>query len=306
MPNWRDGLIEAFPIPEDRRPGWKRRARKAAAEAAEVEAAEVTEALSRLDLTKIPSQPFRFFDLPSELRNRIYDYTLFSKPAYRDAKGRRRSSRLASLLVNKKMHDEAAYILYSTTKFPLFFIQAFEAPPLVSELSPRYQVFVSNLKMTIGPSWTDPPKHWKVTPRLAKCLKRLTAVQTLRIFVEFDPSHPVFEKYRKSYSFYTDFSGELLGDVLDAMPQLQYVELDGNPGVDVNGPLVTRLRREAAEQEKEIRWGRQAGWAHKHGLKSAHDVETGAVIYEMGHIQLDGVRGVGMVNLVGERPKIAV
>ncbi|KAK5092690.1 hypothetical protein LTR70_006760 [Exophiala xenobiotica] len=277
MPNWRDGLVEAFPIPEDRRPGWKRRARKAAQEAAEAEAVEVSEALSRLDLSIIPSEPFRFFDLPSELRNRIYHYTLFSKPAYRDAKGRRRSSRLAALLVSKKMHDEAAYILYSTTKFPLFFVQAFESPPLVSELATRYQIYVANLKMILGPSWTDPPKHWKVTPRLARCLKRLTAVQTLRVFVEFDPSHPAFEKYRKSYSFYTDFCGDLLGEVLEAMPQLRYVELDGNPGVDVDGPLVSRLRQEAEEEEKEVRWGKQADWAHKHMISSVH-TETNGVL----------------------------
>lgn len=296
MPNWRDGLVEAFPIPEDRRPGWKRRARKAAVEAAEAEAIEVSEALSRLDLSTIPSEPFRFLDLPSELRNRIYDYTLFSKPAYRDAKGRRRSSRLAALLVSKQMHDEAAYILYSTTKFPLFFVQAFETPPLVSELSPRYHPYVANLKMTLGPSWTDPPKHWKTTPRLARCLKRLTAVQTLRVFVEFDPSHPAFEKYRKSYSFYTDFCGDLLGDVLEAMPQLRYVELDGNSGVDVNGPLVGRLRQEAEEEEKEITWGKQAGWAHKHGVSSAH-TETGDVLYRTASEEAN-VRMVQMVQTV--------
>ena len=269
MPNWRDGLVEAFPIPEDRRPGWKSRARKAAQEAAVAEAQEVSEALARLDLSKIPSEPFRFFDLPAEIRNRTYDYALFSKPGYRDAKGRRKSSRLACLLVNRQMHDEAAYMLYSTTRFPLFFVQAFETPPLVSELSSRYQVYVTNLKMILGPSWTDPPKHWKVTPRLAKCLKRLTTLQTLRVFVEFDPSHPAFEKYRRSYSFYTDFCGDLLREVLKAMPQLQYVELDGNSGVDVNGPLVSRLRNEAEDEGKEIKWGKEADWAHKHNQMSA-------------------------------------
>jgi len=175
------------------------------------------------------------------------------------------------------MHDEAAYILYSTTKFPLFFVQAFESPPLVSELATRYQIYVANLKMILGPSWTDPPKHWKVTPRLARCLKRLTAVQTLRVFVEFDPSHPAFEKYRKSYSFYTDFCGDLLGEVLEAMPQLRYVELDGNPGVNVDGPLVSRLRQEAEEEEKEVRWGKQADWAHKHMISSVH-TETNGVL----------------------------
>lgn len=263
MPNWRDGLVDAFPVPEDRRPGWKRRQKKAAEEAARADADAITEALTRLDVSKVPAEPFRFLDLPSELRNRIYDYVLFSKPEYRGTNGRRKSSRIASLLVNKQTHEEAAYVLYSTTRFNLFHVQLFETPPTVAELPSRYQPYITNLKMTVGPSWTAPPKSWKVTKPLARYLTKLTGVQTLRVFVEFDPSHPAFAKYRVSYSFYTDFCGELLGDVLEVMPQLKYVELDGNPGVDVNGPLVSRLKEEAEGQEKEVRWGKEAGWAHQ-------------------------------------------
>lgn len=272
MPSWRDGLVETFPVPEDRRPGYNRRKRKVAKDAAAAAAAEKAEieeledALEDLTLSHIPSSPFRFFDLPSEVRNLIYDFTLFSKPAYRGAKGRRKASRLSCLLANHKMHAESTYILYSTTRFPLFFLQSFESPPLLSELAPLYLPFVANLRMTVGPSWTDPPKTWRVTRQLTKTLKQLTSVQTLRVFVEFDPSHPAFAKYRRSYGFYTDFCGDLLGDVLEGMPQLKFVELDGNPGVDVNGPLVRRLRGEAVEEEKEVRWGKVAAWAHRQEL----------------------------------------
>jgi len=264
MPNWRDGLVEAFPVPEDRRKGYKKKKKSAVQDGAEDASTDVGEAFSNLAISTIPSTPFPFFDLPSELRNRIYNLILFSKPEYRSAKGARRGSRLTCLLVSKKMHDEASYMLYTTQRFKIFMVQQFDMPPLIEELPAHYQKLVTNLEMVVGSSWTAPPKSWKVTKTLARCLRKLPNVQTLRVFVDFDPSHPAFARYRVSYAFYTDFCGDLLGDVLEAMPRLKYVELDGNPGVDVDGPLVRRLREEAKETGKEIRWGSQAGWAHKY------------------------------------------
>lgn len=258
MPNWRSGLVEAFPIPEDRRPGWKKK-KKVVKENEEVE--QLEEDLSQLAIS-IPTEPFRFFDLPSELRNRVYDLVLFSKSEYHSV--RRKGSRIACLLASKRMHEEAAYILYTTYRFKVFPVQLFDAPPTVVELPQRYLPYVANIEMVVGPSWTDPPASWRVTRGTGRCLKKLTSVQTLRVFVEFDPSHPAFARYRRSYNYYTDFCGDLLKKVLEAMPQVHQVELDGNSGVDVNGPLVSRLRVEALEQETEVKWGKQANWAHKH------------------------------------------
>lgn len=116
--------------------------------------------------------------------------------------------------------------------------------------------------MVIGSSWTNPPKEWKVTKSLKNTLSKLKAVQTLKIFVELDPSHPVFARYRKSLDFYTDFCGDLLKDILTVMPQLKFVELDGNPSVQLKGPLISRLRQEAEEQHKVIKWGKERNWAH--------------------------------------------
>lgn len=261
MPNWRDGLVEAFPIPEDRRKGYKKKKRPEQQNTSQDET--LAESLAQLSVSTVPSEPFRFLDLPSELRNRAYEYVLFSKPGYRLANGARPGSRLACLLVSKQMHEEASYVLYTIQRFKIFMIQQFDMPPLISELPLRYQNLVTNLEMVVGSSWTAPPKSWKVTRPLAKCLKRLPNVQTLRVFVDFDPSHPAFAKYRVSENFYTDFCGDLLGDVLEVMPQLKYVELDGNSAVDAHGPLVSRLKEEAEEEGKEIKWGKQAGWAHK-------------------------------------------
>ena len=92
-------------------------------------------------------------------------------------------------------------------------------------------------------------------------LKRLK-VTTVRVFVAFDPSLPVFAMHRISEGFYTEFCGNLLGDVLEVVA-CEFVELDGNGGVDCNGPLVRRLRGEAEEAGKEVRWGSEAGWIDK-------------------------------------------
>lgn len=254
MPDWRDGLVEAFPIPEDRRPGYRKNQ--------EGDLQHIEDAITKLSLN-VPQEPFDFFGLPSELRNRIYDYVLFSKPPYRSANGQRPGSRLACLLANKKMHGEAAYILYTTYRFKVFPLQQFDSLPTIEELPPHYQALVANLEMIVGPSWTSPPRNWKVTRSLKKCLQKLPQVQTLRVFVDFDPSHPAFARYKFRSNSYIDFCGDLLGDVLEQLPRLKFVELDGNPGIDVQGAFVSRLREEAEDQDKEVKWGRYAGWAHK-------------------------------------------
>ncbi|KAK5103914.1 hypothetical protein LTS08_003337 [Lithohypha guttulata] len=266
-------MVEAFPIPEDRQPGYKKKKQRYETEDAELTALlpdqsgkTIEQALSHLNLNHIsntksdvPSQPFRFLDLPSELRNRIYHTLLFSLP---DHDGSSSGSRISPLLVSKQLHLEASHILYSHTRFPLFPLQLFESPPTILDLPSHYHPSVTNLLLTLGPSWTNPPKSWRVTPRLSRVLKKLTSLRTLRVFVEFDPSHPAFKMHRISENYYTDFCGELLGDILETMPQCGYVELDGNSGVDVNGPLVRKLREEVKEAERELRWGGKAGWAH--------------------------------------------
>lgn len=253
--NWRDGLVNAFPVPKDKP---KRGAKKATKNAT----TEDSEPVEEVEEPVLP--PFQFLDLPSELRNKIYDLILLSKSEHRGLVGKRkRSSKLCILLTSQQLHQEASYVLYTSNCFRVFPIQDFTATPAIEEIPQRYRSLVTNLEMVVGSSWTSPPKSWCVTVSLAKCLKSLKSVQTLRIFVELDPSHPMFAKYRISYDFYTNFCGNLLKGVLAAMPQLIAVELDGNPGVDVKGPLVSRLRSEIEQQRKSVHWGVQNGWAYK-------------------------------------------
>ena len=132
-----------------------------------------------------------------------------------------------------------------------------------------YRAMVTKLEMVIGSSWTSPPKTWRVSKLLAKCLRNLSAVQTLKIFVELDPSLPMFDKHRISPTFYTDFCGDLLRDVLASMPQLKAVEIDGNPGVDTTGPLVSRLVDEVVTKGKPYALGPTKQMASTAGLKLA-------------------------------------
>ena len=81
------------------------------------------------------------------------------------------------------------------------------------------------------------------------------SVQMLKVFVEIDPSHPIFSKFRISHDFYTEFCGVLLRDVLKAMPKLEAVKIAGRPSVNADGALVSRLQREVEQQGRLLKWG---------------------------------------------------
>lgn len=74
------------------------------------------------------------------------------------------------------------------------------------------------------------------------------------------------------------------------MPQVEYVQIDGNNGVDVHGPLVTRLREESVLQEKSVRWGKQSDWAHKFDKSLLREYEVN-----------EEVRNIEMVNSEDKR-----
>lgn len=246
-PSWRDGLVNAFPVPQDRRKTKKTLKNSVAITAPAVNATNTA-------ISTGSGKPFQFVDLPAEIRNHIYSLVLFSSAGYRGLDGRKKT-RTSILTVDKKMHLEASYVLYSSHSFRIFPIQDFVPFPLVSELRPIYRPMVTQLEMTVGSSWTNPPKTWRVSKLLAKRLGRLTEVQTLKVFVTLDPSGPMFEKYRISPDFYTNFCGNLLRDVLEVMPHIRFITIDGNPSIDSLGPLVTRLKAEAEDKDRMVSMG---------------------------------------------------
>ncbi|KAF5857039.1 hypothetical protein ETB97_006393 [Aspergillus alliaceus] len=220
-----------------------------------------------------PVEPFRFFDLPSEIRLRIYHIVLFTprrKRALQYTKGSVGASskknpplspashRIKLFLVSRRVHDEASDYFYSTQTFRLFPLQDYSRMPTVRMIPPRYRPSISTIELILGSSWTAPPRSWTVNRRLG--LEEMVRARTFKVFIEVDPSHPVFEGFRLSKSFYTDFSGGILRDVLARMPNLEHVEFDGWPSVRKNGALMQRLLEETRIAKKKIAWGPERGW----------------------------------------------
>ena len=103
----------------------------------------------------------------------------------------------------------------------------------------RYREALVSLELRLGPGWSNPPRSWRVDDRLG--LEEMEAVRTVKVFVECDPSHEIFDGFRIDRDFFTDFSGSLLKDVLQRLPSVTQVELDGWPSVKREGPLVRGL-----------------------------------------------------------------
>ncbi|KAL4911807.1 hypothetical protein BDW62DRAFT_196173 [Aspergillus aurantiobrunneus] len=217
----------------------------------------------------VPQEPFRFFDLPAEIRLRIYDFALFTPRRTRKTNGSVGASsknplrsplshRIALFLASKRMHDEATDYFYSTQAFRVFHIQDYSRMPTVRRIPSKYRSSIGTIELILGSSWTAPPLSWKVNRHLG--LEEMTRLRLLKVFIECDPSHPVFHGFRISNDFYSDFAGGLLQQILEKLPGLEYVEFDGNPSVIKQGALMKRLLHETKAAGKKVVWGPQRGW----------------------------------------------
>ncbi|KPI38263.1 uncharacterized protein AB675_12152 [Cyphellophora attinorum] len=256
---WKTNLVNAFPVPEDRKP--KKKIQTG------------TEEEQEDDTGFKPKGTFPLLSLPAEVRTQIYNLILFNETDPLASKASQvidqreilpSCKNLAFLLLSKQVHSETTRLLYSTATFRLFPIQDFLGLPTLADIAPHYRTHITRLTITLGSSWTGPPASWKVTKGLARYLQRMRGVRVLRVFVTLDPTGDDFEKYRISYDFYTDFCGELLREVLKAMPKaLEMVELSGYEHVEPDGPLVSRLAKEAIAKEKVVLYGQECGWSKK-------------------------------------------
>jgi len=86
-------------------------------------------------------------------------------------------------------------------------------------------------------------------------LRDCTSLRALKIFIECDPSHPVFQGFSISPTFYTDFCGNLLEGILEQVPSIQHVEIDAWESVTRDSPLLKELLGQAEDAEKKITWG---------------------------------------------------
>lgn len=209
-----------------------------------------------------PKGVFRFFDLPSELRQDIYELALiFPHTIDLDPQNRRITARLNLLLTCRKIYSEAFSVFYRSHTFRIFpthpgFLNNKE--PLLMRLPRRARRAITTLELRLGPGWSKPPKCQSLTRSL--WLKDCVSVRLLKVFVELDPSHDIFKGYRKSDTFYTVFASEMLKGILHLAPSVVFVQFDAWPSVRKQDALMTTLLDVAESAGKLITWGPLRGW----------------------------------------------
>ncbi|KAK3643581.1 hypothetical protein LTR56_010091 [Elasticomyces elasticus] len=212
-----------------------------------------------------PRQAFRFFDLPSELRLRIYEEVLYVRdPIDLDpANYRAIHPRLGLFLASHRLHEEAYRVFYSQVLrlFPLHGRFFHTKTPLIARLPARYRAAIYSLELRLGPGWSAPPRSQKITDSLG--LRDCISLKVLRIFVELDPSDSIFTGFRgreATEDTYKWFCIDLLRGIVEQVPRLETVEIDAFPSVKKDAPLIIGLRREVEQAGLRLTWGPLRGW----------------------------------------------
>jgi hypothetical protein len=109
------------------------------------------------------TRPFRFFDLPSELRIKIYQHVLYIEHGnltldldyYND---RRVAPRLTCFRASRRMHDEAYPIFYGSPQQPIRLFPTGDymyryKKTLLERLPQTYRAVINTLELRLGPGW---------------------------------------------------------------------------------------------------------------------------------------------------------
>jgi len=215
----------------------------------------------------VTSKSFRFLELPSELRSKIYGLVFSTVPSILDLDPSifsllNRTKALALFSVNHQIHDETVHNFFSTHTirlFPTYPGRYFKAKkPLLARLPQRYRSSITSLQLRLGPGWNNPPRGWVVNDALG--LADCANVRVLKVFVECDPSDAIFQGFRAGDGFYERFSASLLDDVLQGISSIKVVEFDAYSSVQRSGDMMSGLREVVARHDKVIGWGQERGW----------------------------------------------
>jgi hypothetical protein len=212
-----------------------------------------------------PRIPFRFLDLPSELRIKIYQYHFceVSEVVDLDPDNHKRiHKKLALMRTCRTIYHEASHLFYSTTRFRIFpttWGKPFKTKrPLLARMNTRQRSCFTSLELRLGPGWSKPPRGWVVNPALG--LGDCVNVRCLHVFVECDPSDSVFNGFRRSDGFYEGFCKDLLVGVFKDMPFLRQVSFDAYSSVKKSGAMMQTLLQITRDEGKVISWGPERGW----------------------------------------------
>ncbi|KAI2604182.1 uncharacterized protein GGS25DRAFT_507274 [Hypoxylon fragiforme] len=214
---------------------------------------------------RMKQPPFRFLDLPSELRLKVYGYHFATTGDVLDLdpeNHKRIHQKLAILRTCRTIYLEASYLFYSTHPvriFPTHPGRFFKTKkPLLARMKPNQRACMTSLELRLGPGWSKPPRGWVVNPGLG--LADCTNVTKLTVFIECDPGNDIFRGFRQPDNFYERFSKSLLLDVLEEMPWVERIEFDAWPSVKKSGALMRGLMELSTSRGLRIIWGKERGW----------------------------------------------
>ncbi|KAI1384236.1 uncharacterized protein F4822DRAFT_419119 [Hypoxylon trugodes] len=216
-------------------------------------------------LKREKQHPFRFLELPSELRLKVYDYHFATASDVLDLdydNWKRIHHKLAILRVCRAIYREASYLFYSTHPvriFPTTPGRFFKTKkPLLARMKPNQRQTLTSLELRLGPGWSSPPRGWVVNDALG--LSDCVHVTKVTVFIECDPGSDFFKGFRQPDNFYERFSKALLISVLDEMPWVDRVEFDAWSTVKKSGALMRGLFEVVTSRGLRILWGKERGW----------------------------------------------
>ncbi|KAH7001099.1 hypothetical protein EDB80DRAFT_84756 [Ilyonectria destructans] len=238
---------------------------------------------------RVPATPFHFLSLPSEIRIDIYTYFFQDNDPFLDSVldlgpdvSKRVHKKLGLMRVCKQIYEEASYLFYSTHTFRVFPIHPGKyfktKKPLLARMKQHQRRHITSLQLRLGPGWSAPPRGWVINPALG--LQDCTDVEVLKVFVQCDPSDPVYTGFRQPDGFYERFCRELLTDILEELPSVQIVEFDGFTGVRKCGGMMTTLIDAAIKSQRLIGWGPKRGWTD-----DMHEDDNAPIAKPSNHMQ---------------------